>query len=62
MVGTSSWKQQFAEALSMEPIDQDNDEEQTEGVVKEQGLDILNTRSIINSSFKANESTLFYST
>ena len=30
MVGTSSWRQQFREALSIEPID-DEDEEQMDG-------------------------------
>jgi hypothetical protein len=34
MVGTSSWKQQFAEALSVEPIDDDDevDGDKPEGV------------------------------
>jgi hypothetical protein len=34
MVGTSSWKQQFAEALSVEPID---DEDEADGGEKPEG-------------------------
>jgi hypothetical protein len=34
MVGTSSWKQQFAEAVSIDPID---DEEEVDGEVEKEG-------------------------